>query len=105
MNQTKAETDARRDKQVREAEELLFAGPQKLGLAKGLFLGRFVADWVMPYPKLARAQAAEAEKAVAEVRAFLDKHLDPTEIDRQADIPREVIDGLGKLGVLGMTAP
>src|SRR5207249_11750852 len=27
------------------------------------------------------------------------------EIDRQADIPRDVIDGLGRVGVLGMTAP
>ena len=26
-------------------------------------------------------------------------------IDRDADIPQSVIDGLGKLGVLGMTAP
>ena len=29
----------------------------------------------------------------------------PTAIDREADIPREVIDGLGRVGVLGMTAP
>ena len=27
------------------------------------------------------------------------------EIDRKADIPRDVIDGLGRVGVLGMTAP
>jgi alkylation response protein AidB-like acyl-CoA dehydrogenase len=31
--------------------------------------------------------------------------LDPARIDREADIPREVIDGLARLGVLGMTAP
>src|SRR5438445_3836902 len=105
MNRTKAETDARRDKQVRDAEELLFTGPQKLGLAKGLFLGRFVSDWVMPYPQLPLEQAAAADKAVAELRRFLDEHLDPAAIDRQADIPRHVIEGLAKLGILGMTAP
>src|SRR5207237_2305296 len=38
-------------------------------------------------------------------RAFLDRNLDPAAIDRQADIPREVIDGLARLGVFGMTAP
>src|SRR5437667_2322419 len=31
--------------------------------------------------------------------------IDPAKIDRQADIPRSVIDGLGRIGVLGMTAP
>src|SRR6266702_3408782 len=105
MTPTKVQIDARREKQVREAEELLFAGPQKLGVAKGLFLGRFIADWVMPYPQIPADQAQEVERAVGEVRQFLDEHLDPVAIDRQADIPREVIAGLGKLGVLGMTAP
>src|SRR5204863_1590559 len=38
-------------------------------------------------------------------RQFLDEKLDPSAIDRQAHIPREVIDGLGQVGVLGMTAP
>ena len=40
-----------------------------------------------------------------ELREFLDETLDPVAIDRGADIPREVIDGLARLGVLGMTAP
>ena len=97
--------DSGREKQVREAEELLFAGPQKLGVAKGLFLGRFVADWVMPYPSLPPAEEKMVNRAVAEVREFLDKHLDAAAIDREADIPPEVIKGLGRLGVLGMTAP
>src|SRR2546427_419769 len=105
MSEAKAQTDKLREKQVREAEELLFAGPQKLGVAKGLFLGRFVADWVMPYPVIPPDQAKAADHAVAELRRFLDQHLDPAAIDRQADIPREVIDGLARLGVLGMTAP
>jgi hypothetical protein len=39
------------------------------------------------------------------LRTFLNEHLDPAAIDRQADIPREVIDGLARLGVFGMTAP
>jgi alkylation response protein AidB-like acyl-CoA dehydrogenase len=43
--------------------------------------------------------------ALRELRAFCDAHLDPAEIDRRADIPRKVIDGLARPGVLGMTAP
>src|SRR6266513_1713317 len=97
--------DAARQKEIQQAEELLFAGPQALGFAKGLFQGRFVADWVMPYPRIPAAQQTELDKSLAELRKFLDEHLNPVEIDRQADIPREIIDGLGRIGVLGMTAP
>ena len=97
--------DAQRQKEIQQAEELLFAGPQALGFAKGLFHGHFVADWVMPYPRMPAAQKAELDETLIELRKFLDEHLDPAEIDRQADIPRSVIDGLGRVGVLGMTAP
>src|ERR1700731_3398899 len=105
MTQTKVQTDARREKQLRDAEELLFNGAQKLGVAKGLFLGRFVADWVTPYPKIPAPEARSVESVFGEIRRFLDERLDPVAIDRQADIPREIIKGLGRLGVLGMGAP
>jgi acyl-CoA dehydrogenase family member 9 len=99
------EVEAQRQKEIQQAEELLFAGPQALGFAKGLFLGHFVADWVMPYPRVPAAQQTELDKALRDLRQFLDADLDAVEIDRQADIPRKVIDGLGRVGVLGMTAP
>src|SRR2546423_11222123 len=99
------ETEIQRQKEIQQAEELLFSGRQELGFAKGLFLGNFVADWAMPYPCLSDTQQAEVNRALAELREFLDEHLHPEAIDRQADIPRHVIDGLGRVGVLGMTAP
>jgi len=99
------ETETQRQKEIAQAEELLFAGPQALGFAKGLFQGHFVSDWVMPYPRIPAAQQTELDKSMAELQQFLDADLDPAEIDRQADIPRKVIDGLGRVGVLGMTAP
>ena len=94
-----------RQKEIQQAEELLFAGPQAVGFAKGLFQGYFVSDWVMPYPRIPATQQAELDKTLIELRQFLGEHLDPAEIDRQADIPRDVIDGLGRVGVLGATAP
>src|SRR5262249_25959211 len=97
--------DAQRQKEIQQAEELLFAGPQALGFTKGLFQGHFVADWVMPYPSIPEAQQTELDETLKELREFLDDHLDPAEVDRKADIPRNVIDGLGRVGVLGMTAP
>src|SRR5262249_21805598 len=97
--------DAQRQKEIQQAEELLFAGPQALGFTKGLFQGHFVADWVMPYPSIHEAQQTELDETLKELREVLDDHLDPAEVDRKGDIPREVIDGLGRVGVLGMTAP
>ena len=99
------ETEAQRQKEIQQAEELLFAGPQALGFVKGLFQGHFVSDWVMPYPRIAVGQQVELDKTLKELREFLGAKLDPVAIDRNADIPREVIDGLGRVGVLGMTAP
>src|SRR5215211_7361187 len=96
---------AQREAQMQEAEELLGAMPQKSGEAKGLFEGHFVADWVFPYPQLPTSQRAEVEQAVADLQRFCDEHLDPERIDREADIPREVIEGLAQLGILGMTSP
>lgn len=105
MTAATTERQAQRAQQIKQAEELLASVPERLGVAKGLFWGRFVADWVFPYPQLPAAQQSEVDAAVAEVTRYCEDHLDPVRIDRNADIPREVIDGLAQLGVLGMTAP
>ncbi|MEP6810304.1 MAG: acyl-CoA dehydrogenase family protein [Chthoniobacterales bacterium] len=99
------EAEIQRQKEIQEAEELLFTGPQALGFAKGLFQGQFVADWAMPYPRVSAAQQKDLQQSLGEVRKFLDAELDPAAIDREADIPRNVIEGLAHTGVLGMTAP
>jgi alkylation response protein AidB-like acyl-CoA dehydrogenase len=90
--------------QQKQAEELL-SGPQTLGFAKGLFFGQFNAPLLFPYPELKAEEKEMIERTVAEVRDFCMSKMDPAAIDRDADIPREVIEGLGQLGVLGMTAP
>src|ERR1700722_7622707 len=89
--------------QQKQAEELLFSGPQSLGFAKGLFYGHFNAPLLFPYPQLKTEERELVEQAVAEVRRYCDEHINAREIDRSADIPREVIAGLGRLGVLVMT--
>jgi len=93
------------EQQQKEAEELLFSGPQTLGFAKGLFFGHFNASLLFPYPQLDPKERPVVDEAVREVQRFAREHIDAAAIDRDADIPRSVIDGLGKIGVLGMTAP
>ena len=91
--------------QKQQAEELLFSGPQKMGFAKALFFGHFQAPLVLPYPDLRPEERSSVAEAVAEVRRFADEHIDAMAIDRNAEIPQEVVSGLARLGVLGMTAP
>ncbi len=91
--------------QIRDAEELLSGGAQRPGLAKSLYLGHFVPDFIMPFPQLPADQQERLNAVLPALRTFLDTRLDPAAIDRQADIPREVIDGLAHLGLLGMAAP
>lgn len=91
--------------QQKQAEELLFSGPQALGFAKGLFFGQFNAPLVFPYPQLRADERETVRQGVADVGRFLQERLDPAAIDERAEIPPATIAGLAELGVLGMTAP
>src|SRR5260221_13775376 len=90
--------DDLQQKQIRQAEELLFSGPQKAGFAKELFFGRFLTDAILPYPRLSQADQAVGDAAVEETRRFVTDHIDPVAIDRNADIPPDVIRGLARIG-------
>jgi alkylation response protein AidB-like acyl-CoA dehydrogenase len=98
-------TPSQLEQQKKQAEELLFDGAQQLGFAKSLFFGQFRAPLLFPYPVLSTAEAARVEQTCAAVRQFVAEKIDPAAIDRNAEIPQAVVDGLGQLGVLGMTAP
>ncbi len=93
-----------RAKHMEQAEELLFSGPATSGFAKALFQGEFRGQAIFPFPELPEDEQAIVDEAVAAVRDFADREIDAARIDREADIPRSVIDGLARLGVLGMTA-
>lgn len=90
-------------KQIAEAEELLFSGPEKEGFAKDLFFGRFREQAMFPYPSLPASERQIGDAAVAAVKKFCQVEIDATRIDQEALIPDSVIQGLGKIGVLGMT--
>src|SRR5437773_11854823 len=98
-------TAAQIEQQKQQAEELLFSGPQTLGFAKGLFFGHFNAPLLFPYPELKREEHAATTQLVDEVRRYCETSIDAAKIDRDAEIPQSVIDGLSRIGVLGLTAP
>jgi alkylation response protein AidB-like acyl-CoA dehydrogenase len=98
-------TAAQIEQQRKQAEELLFSGPQTLGFAKGLFFGHFNAPLLFPYPDVKPEEREPLRQTLAEVRGFVEERIDPAAIDREAKIPQDVVEGLGRLGILGLTAP
>jgi acyl-CoA dehydrogenase family protein 9 len=92
-----------REKQIKEAEEMLGDGAERFGFAKGLYFGRHLNRKLLPYPDLTADQ--ETNDFVERVQQFCQSEVDPVAIDRDAQIPDHVVTGLGKLGVLGACLP
>ena len=90
-------------KQMAQAEELLFDGPEKEGFVKDLFFGRFRTESIIPFFELPPESRANGDKMIESVKAYCREKIDPVAIDRDAIIPDAVIKGLGDIGVLGMT--
>ncbi|MFZ1287669.1 MAG: acyl-CoA dehydrogenase family protein [Candidatus Phosphoribacter sp.] len=69
---------------------------------KELFLGTFRLDLIHPQPVPDPEAEAEGAEFLARVRAFLIEHVDPLQIERDAKIPDEVIEGMRQLGAFGV---
>lgn len=92
--------------QFEKAKDLLEASPSaEPGFVKSLFFGRVKMDEVLPYPRQEAAESQRTGELLARLDAFLKNQVDADRIDVEERIPQSVIDGLGKLGVLGMTVP
>ena len=60
---------------------------------------------VAPYPRQNAPDQKVGDDICARVAEFLTREVDPGEIERSGKIPREVLDGLAKLGLFGMNIP
>ncbi len=97
------DVSARESRQVAEAaREQVWEKPS---FAKELFLGHFRLDLVHPHPRPDVEDAQRGEQFLAELRDFLTGQVDPAQIERDAKIPDEVVEGLGKIGALGIKVP
>jgi acyl-CoA dehydrogenase family protein 9 len=94
---------ADREKQMKQAEEILGDKSKEVGFAKRLFFGEYQSDALLPYP--VREQDSRVEPLLDRLKTLCREQVDPVAIDRQAEIPQSVIDGLGQLGVLGACLP
>src|SRR5438445_9499479 len=92
--------------QIEKAQDLLGDAPVGvLGFVKSLFFGRLHLEKLNPYPVSDPAEAKRLDELLVKVDAFLKEKVDPDRIDREERISQDVIDGLGKLGVMGLTVP
>src|SRR5437764_4248660 len=94
------------EKEARQVAEAAREAEWKLpSFGKELFLGNFRLDLSHTQPKLAPDAVERGEKFLAEVRTFLANKVDPLQIERDAKIPHDVIEGLKEMGALGMKIP
>ncbi len=70
-----------------------------------LFLGALRIDLIHPQPRLDEAAASRGAAFLRRLSQFLEAEVDPLQIERDARIPAEVLDGLKALGALGMKVP
>ncbi len=91
------------ERQAREVAEAAREAEWKLpSFGKELFLGNFRLDLIHPQPPLDPQAVERGERFLATLREFLQTEVDPLEIERDSKIPEPVIDGLKRIGALGM---
>src|SRR3954468_25108564 len=90
----------------REARQVAEAAREQEGrlpsFGKELFLGNFRLDLIHPQPRLDAAAAEKGERFLATLREFLETDVDPLRIERESKIPDEIIEGLKRIGAMGM---
>ncbi|MBN4066652.1 acyl-CoA dehydrogenase family protein [Simkania negevensis] len=97
------------NEEERQALEIAERAREKAGrkpsFASNLFMGTFSPEMLYPFPKQSVEEKAFGDAYITDVAAFLEKNLDPAEVDVTRTIPQDVIDGLKKLGVFKMKVP
>lgn len=70
-----------------------------------MFRGAFRWDLMHPYPEQDPADKQIGDELIEKVRAVFDEHLDPIEVDRTGEYPKEVLKALAEIGIFGMKIP
>ena len=91
------------ERQAREvAEQAREATWRQPSFGKELFLGRLRLDLVHPHPSGSAEARERGEAFLAKLRDFCESKIDAAVIERDAQIPDEVIQGLKEIGAFGM---
>lgn len=77
---------------------------KEASFGKSLFFGEILEDQIFPYPEM----EPETKETVTSVIEMLDKflsQLDSAKMDREGELPKEVIQQLKELGLFGLIVP
>lgn len=77
--------------------------PQSVG--KSLCFGDILEDRIFPYPQPTLLDKAKLGERIRRLESFLREHVDAAQIDRDAQIPGSILDGIKGMGLFGMTIP
>jgi alkylation response protein AidB-like acyl-CoA dehydrogenase len=75
------------------------------GFAASLFMGRPDMASVSPFPAQTLEDRDQGDAFLERLTRFMNATVDPDAIDRDGEIPDEVIDGLARLGAFGIKIP
>jgi alkylation response protein AidB-like acyl-CoA dehydrogenase len=75
---------------------------EQASFAEGLFMGRFNAQGVHPFPEPTLEDHDQGNAFLERLEKFLRERVDPDAIDRTGEIPEPVIEELRKLGAFGI---
>src|SRR5436190_22116548 len=103
LAEPKRKVTAEEAREVAEAaREEQWAAPS---FVRELFLGNLRMDLIHPYPEQDPDEIARAKPYLDKSARFLREGVDSHQIDREGEIPQDVIDGLRKLGAFGIKIP
>jgi acyl-CoA dehydrogenase family protein 9 len=71
-------------------------------IVKHMFYGEVLEDEVFPFPNFSESQIEMAKAMVDAVDKFAQSSIDSAKFDKEAKIPKEVLDGLAGLGLCGL---
>src|SRR5687768_9853862 len=72
---------------------------------KALFHGVIAEDLIFPFPEMASEERENASIMLDSVRRFFAANVDAAKIDREHEIPKEVLEGLKGMGLFGLQIP
>jgi hypothetical protein len=75
------------------------------GFAASIFDGAVDSSTLLPFPRQSLEDLDQGDAFLHQMQEFLETHTDPDAIDRNGEIPDEVLQGLAKLGAFGIKIP
>lgn len=72
---------------------------------KSAFHGVLAEEMIIPYPEPSPEERDAINLMLDQVRRFCTDKVDPAKIDREHEIPKDVLEGMKQLGLFGMLIP